>query len=80
MKECNELDSHLLAFGKNIKRLRMDLGLSQLQLAERLDCKQTYISKLEMGQRSPNLRILILVSKALEVELPQVLEYQRHLL
>ena len=38
---------HLVVFGCRVRRLRQAQGLTQEQLAERMDCSLTYISKLE---------------------------------
>ena len=40
-----------LEFGKRIARQRKRLGLSQRQLAERLDCNESYISKIEKAKQ-----------------------------
>ncbi|WP_409516102.1 MULTISPECIES: helix-turn-helix domain-containing protein [Brevundimonas] len=41
--------------GANVKRLRLALGLTQEQLADRCDFDQRYISQLERGQRNPTV-------------------------
>ena len=43
---------HLVVFGHRVRRLRQAQGLTQEQLAERMDCSLTYISKLENGRAS----------------------------
>ena len=43
---------HLVVFGHRGRRLRQAQGLTQEQLAERMDCSLTYISKLENGRAS----------------------------
>ena len=42
---------HLVVFGRRVRRLRQAQGLTQEQLAERMDCSLTYISKLENGRQ-----------------------------
>ncbi len=44
-----------LAFGKVIRGLRREAGLSQEELAYRCNLHRTYISQLERGLKSPSL-------------------------
>ena len=37
--------------GKELRRMRQNAGLTQVQLAESLEIAQTYVSKLERGGR-----------------------------
>lgn len=43
-------------FAKNLKRLREDAGLTQVDLAEALGITARYIQQLE-GKRVPNVRL-----------------------
>ena len=50
-------------FGKNLKELRLERGLSQTELGQQLGfCNQT-ISFWENGSREPNLDSLIAIAK-----------------
>lgn len=42
----------LKELGNRLKEIRRYLGLSQIELAEKLDCNQVVISKLEVGKGS----------------------------
>ena len=53
--------------GSNIRRRRLELGLTQEQLAERLNVTQGYISDLEKGKRAPLLKTLAEFSEILQV-------------
>ena len=53
------------AIGKAISKLRLDLGLSQEELADRAGIHRTYVSQLERGIKSPTLVVLMKVAKAL---------------
>ena len=39
-------------FGKEVKLRMMELGISQLELAELVGCSTTYLSKIFSGERS----------------------------
>lgn len=60
------------AFGKRVRALRTEKGLSQEQLAERADVHWTYISGIERGQRSPTLNVLGRLATALQTPLPDL--------
>lgn len=53
------------AIGKAISKLRLGLGLSQEELAERAGIHRTYVSQLERGIKSPTLAVLMKIAKAL---------------
>jgi CheY-like chemotaxis protein/DNA-binding XRE family transcriptional regulator len=59
-------------FGAEVKRRRVDLGLSQEQLAERADLHRTYVSDVEGGKRNPSLASIERLAKALGTTLATV--------
>ena len=60
-------------FGKKLKELRIDKGLSQQKLGENLGfCNQT-ISFWENGSREPDLDTLVLISRFFDVHIEDLL-------
>jgi predicted transcriptional regulator len=57
------------AMGRHLRQLREAAGLSQRELAQRLDCQQPAIARLEAGGVMPNLTTLRRIADALELEL-----------
>lgn len=55
------------AFSVILREIRAEKGLSQDQVAERLDIARSYISYMESGQRYPSLEMFIAVAQALGV-------------
>ena len=55
------------AFSVVLREIRTEKGLSQDEVAERLDVARSYISYLESGQRYPSLEMFISVAQALGV-------------
>lgn len=47
-----------MSFGERLKELRLENGLTQLQLAEMLDISKSNISKYEAGSVEPNIEII----------------------
>ncbi len=53
--------------GRNIKRLRLEKGLTQEQLAEKSGFGQNYLNDLERGRRNPTVLTLWEIAQALGV-------------
>ena len=61
------------AFGKKLKDLRMENGLTQRELGEKLGyCNQT-VSFWESGRREPDLDALVAVAKFFDVSVDYLL-------
>ncbi|GHU25846.1 hypothetical protein AGMMS50256_01370 [Betaproteobacteria bacterium] len=56
-----------IAFGRVLRRIRKDKGLSQEVLAFESGLQRNFISLLELGERSPTLRSLFKIGAALAV-------------
>lgn len=55
-------------FGTNLRKYRLEAGLSQEKLAEKCGLHRTYISDIERFQRSIALENVQKVANALEIE------------
>ena len=65
----------LRRFRTVLRALREQQGLSQLELAERADVSQGYISALEAGEKkNPGLDVLKRLARALGVPVTELLE------
>jgi len=63
-----------LAFGKVIRELRKNAGLTQEQLGLDADLRRTFVSLLELGQQQPTLATILKLSKALNVSASKIIE------
>ena len=54
-----------VAFGKVLRQLRLEVGLTQEQLGFEADLRRTYVSILELGQQQPTLTTILKLAKAL---------------
>jgi transcriptional regulator with XRE-family HTH domain len=63
----------LLKLGKAIRFIRLEIGLSQEELADRCGFDRTYISMLERGKRNPSLVNLLRLAKGLGTSLTTLL-------
>jgi ribosome-binding protein aMBF1 (putative translation factor) len=57
------------ALARLVIKHRIELGLTQEQLAERMDTSHSAISRLESGQHQPNLRTMHKLGQALGMKL-----------
>ena len=55
-------------FGTNLRRYRLDMGLSQEQFAEKCGLHRTYISTVERFQRNVSLENVQRIADALEID------------
>lgn len=61
-------------FGQRVRELRIDKKMSQGDLAKILGVHRTYISGIERGLRNPSLLTLKKISKALDVNISDIVE------
>lgn len=62
---------------RSVREIRQSRGLSQRQLAARMDVPRTYISKIENAKAMPTLSSLERLAKALEIEVCALLRDRR---
>jgi transcriptional regulator with XRE-family HTH domain len=64
----------LKSFGKVLRQLREEQGLSQESFGFEISRHRTYISQLERGQKSPTLTTLNRICKALQISMSEFLK------
>lgn len=55
-----------VAFGRVVRRLRKETGMTQEQLGFEADLRRTYVSILELGQQQPTLTTILKLAKPLK--------------
>lgn len=58
--------------GARIKKIRTGKGITQEQLAEKIDINPKYLSSIERGKENPTLDILIKIARSLDVNLDDI--------
>ena len=66
-----------MKFGKFLKELRKERGLTQEQLAEQFDVSRRTVSRWETGNNMPDLDILIEIADYYEVDLRELIDGER---
>ena len=59
--------------GSKLKRLRLQRGLTQAELAKRSKLHRIYVAQIEGETKTPSLRALERIAKALRVKLTDLL-------
>jgi transcriptional regulator with XRE-family HTH domain len=67
---------NLIKFGLHIKFLRLERNLTQVELANLAQFDKNYIGQIERGERNPSLINLIRLSKALNVKLTDLTDFE----
>lgn len=63
-----------LAFGKVLRQVRKQSGLTQEQLALAADIDRTFVSLIERGERQPTIRVLFKLAAAMHVSAAQLIQ------
>jgi transcriptional regulator with XRE-family HTH domain len=67
-------DRVLKAFGRNVRRLREEQGLSQEKLATKASTDRAYLCGIESGSRNPGILTVAKLAKALGVSAAALME------
>lgn len=63
-----------LAFGRVLRTVRREVGLTQEQLALAADIDRTFVSLIERGERQPTVRVLFKLAAALHVSAARLIQ------
>lgn len=66
-KVYNHFEVIILSIGEQIKKARKEKGLTQKQLAEKLNIATNSLSRYEIGERTPDNETIVRIAKALDV-------------
>ena len=67
-------DRTLVAFGRNVARIRSQHRFSEDKLAEEADLHRTYVSGIERGVRNPGIKTVLRIARALSVSVGDLCE------
>jgi len=61
--------------GKNIKKRRKELGLTQQELADKLNISLNFMGKIEVAFSKPSLDTLIEIADKLDISVSELVKY-----
>jgi transcriptional regulator with XRE-family HTH domain len=65
----------LIAFGENVRRVRLKMGLSQEELSFRANLHRTYIGMIERGEKNITLANIEKIGNALNTKIADLLKF-----
>lgn len=63
--------------GKNIKKRRIELGLTQQELADKIGKGLNFVGKIEVAFSKPSFDTIIDISNALNIELKELFDFEK---
>ena len=60
--------------GQNLKRIRLDKGITQTSIAKALGADRSFVSNIENGKTNPTLSTISSLAKALGVSTTELLK------
>lgn len=60
--------------GQNLKRIRLDKGITQTSIANALGADRSFVSNIENGKTNPTLSTISSLAKALNVSTTELLK------
>lgn len=64
-------------FSRGLRRFRADRGVTQVELAKKVEVTQAAISRYEDGSALPSLDVAIKIAEALSCSVDDLLEWER---
>lgn len=66
----------IVGFGKHVRKLRQEKGLSMRYLADLADVDYTQIAKIETGKINTTISSAYAISKALDIPLDKLFQFE----
>lgn len=66
---------YLKQVGLNIKRIRLDKGIKQIELAYACDFEKQNMQRIEAGKTNVTLKTLLKISEALNVDMIELFKF-----
>ncbi|WP_227430304.1 helix-turn-helix domain-containing protein [Psychrobacter sp. I-STPA6b] len=65
-------DDRVIAFGKRVREVRKEQGLSQEKLAELANIDRSYMGNIERGEKNVTLKKIYEICDALDIDIKQL--------
>jgi transcriptional regulator with XRE-family HTH domain len=64
----------LSRIGKNIRLLRLNRNMKQIELSKKCDLEKAALSRIEAGRTNLTIRTMLKISKALDIDIVELLK------
>lgn len=68
------VSKELIQLGQNIKRIRLEKGISQVELAHKCEFEKGNMYRIEAGKTNPTFTTLLRVANALDVPIEEIVK------
>ena len=75
MKRGPNVSRQAFKLGRHIQKVRQAQGITQEELAEKIHVSQTWITLIETGKKTPNLRLLQKIAKVIGVKVKDLIPF-----
>lgn len=75
MLQKRTIPKHIQRLAKSIKKSRKAKGMTQEELAEKVNVSLGWISRIERGVNSPNLKLLKKIARVLDIKVRDLIPY-----
>lgn len=75
MENMTELE-YIRTLGQNIKKIRLEKRMNQVDLALACDFKKPNMQRIEAGNTNPTFKTLLKIARALEVNVADLLKFE----
>ncbi len=72
--QSHNMKDEAVKLGKNLKRIRIEKGISQVDIARSLKVSRGFISNIENGKTNPTLATIARIAKAVGVSTNELLK------
>ena len=59
--------------GEELRRARLNAGLTQEELAFRAEISRNYVSLLELGEKSPTVQVFLRICRAMGIKASKII-------
>ena len=67
-----EEQEYITWVGKNIKKIRIEKGIKQIDLALKIGIEDSSLRRIEAGKTNPTIKTLYRIAKALEIPIERL--------
>lgn len=71
-----QINKSRLELGKKIQKTRKNIDLTQEELADVLKISRTHMGHIEQGRKSPSLKLLEKIARALKIPISELFTYK----
>jgi len=70
-------DETNILFGKRIRQIRLDKGLSQEQLGYEVNLHRTYIGQIERAEKNISLKLVGKIARELDMNIQELMDFSK---